>query len=221
VLLHVVEEVPQLRIDDYREGIALRRMENASLAEVSFTHPDGEVSRRVVEAATGYVLDQTSRRPLDQAQQLLESTEARLADAERAMDEFIGHNGVYDPETEYRAVIDEIDAIEAHIASLTIDGGDEDSLSYLDERALALLDEKERLGLALSRYLSLDGELELARASVEEARAVYDEVRVEYQGANSPQSLILRRETVVVHDETERLQRTPDSWIGTSGDGSP
>jgi hypothetical protein len=208
MVVHVLDRVPGLRPEEYVEGVTASRRGSTSLVAVSFVHKDRLMARLTVEAVSTRLLDETARDEFDRSAFLLESARERLTAAQDDLHRFAQDEGIFDAETEYRMVIEEIAFVKREITAASIEDPEEPSIEVLEDRHSVLLQERERLGSALLRYEILVAELDRAQDEVEVASTRYAAAEFEYTTVNTSENLIVSRDVVLFSDDSERLQQT-------------
>ncbi len=205
---HVVSQVPGLDRETYLDRIDASRRGTTSSVALSFLHPNEVVAQSTVGALARRVLDDAARGEFERTQFLLGRATERLDRAEAAMEEFFRGTSVFDPEFEYRSVLNEIAQLDEQITTGQALSYGETYQTELSARRRELEALLPKLGAAMLIHRRLTAELETAQAAWEEATVANDLEEFEYRTVNSVDELITNEEVGPFVDETPRLQTT-------------
>lgn len=204
----VVDQVPGLEREIYLKNISASRRETTSSVALTFLHADQTVAKTTVGTLARQLLDEAARGEFERTQFLLQRATERLDQAEAEMEQFFGGVSVFDPEFEYRSVLNEITQLDQQITTGQALSYGETYLTELTARRSELQDLLPGLGEAMLTYRRLAAELENARAAWEAATINNDLAEFEYRTVNSVDALIISEEVGPFVDATPRLQRT-------------
>lgn len=205
---HVVSQVPGLDRETYVDRITASRRGTTSSVALSFVHADQAVAANTVGTLARRLLDDAARGEYERTQFLLGRATERLDQAEAEIELFFRGVSVFDPEFEYRSVLNEIAQLDEQITTgLALSYGETYQTELAARRAelQAMLPE---LGSAMLIHERLSTELETAQAAWEEATINNDLEEFEYRTVNSLDALITSEEVGPFVDATPRLQRT-------------
>jgi hypothetical protein len=205
---HVISQVPGLEKDTYLDRIDASRRGTTSSVALSFIHPDEAVAAATVGTLARRVLDDAARGEYERTQFLLERATERLDRAEAAMEEFFRGTSAFDPEFEYRGVLNEIAQLDQQITTGQALSYGETYQTELTARRTELQALLPELGAAMLIHRRLSAELDTAQAAWEEATINNDLEEFEYRTVNSVDELITSEEVEPFVDETPRLQAT-------------
>jgi hypothetical protein len=209
VRLYILDQIPELDPDTYPSHLVVERQGATSWVALSFVHEDEDVARATVEVLAIRLLDDAARQDSARALFLVEQATGRLSAAEQALDDFAREEGVFDPEVEYRVLLDDISRLNAEIvATSQSEVVDETYLGALTTERNRLVATRKGLGEALLAFERLATEVANAQRALEEARSEHEEAEFEYLGVNSPNNLIGTRDVAPSVDDTPRLQRS-------------
>ncbi len=207
--LYVLDQVDDLDPGSYPADLSVERQGATSWVQLKFVDEEREVARAAVEVLATRLLDDAARQDRDRAIFLVEQAETRLVAAEEALDDFARSEEVFDPEVEYRILLDEISRLNAEIVATS-------QSEFIDEAYLeALTVERNRLvatrrgmGEALLAFDRLATDVGNAQSALDQAQSEFEQAEFDYLGVNAPNSLIGTREVSSFTDNTARLQRS-------------
>lgn len=205
---HVISQVPGLDRDIYLARIDAQRRGTTSSVALTFIHQDENIAGQTVSALALRVVDDAARGEFERAQFLLERATDRLDQAERAIEEFFRGTSAFDPEFEYRGVLNEIAQLDQQITTgLALSYGETYQTELMARRTelQALL---PQLGSAMLIHGRLSAQLETAQTAWEQATVANDLAEFEYRTVNSASELITSVDVSPFVDETPRLQTT-------------
>lgn len=209
ISLFLLDQIPGLDPDEYPRDLNVEREGATSWVAISFVHADRDVARATVEALAGRLLDDAARHDVDLASFLLDDATGTLTEAQTALNEFAAAENVFDPEVEYRILLDNISRLDAEIVA----AGQDPNVDEAQTASLVL--ERNRLsagragmGEALLTFNRLSASVEDAQSAFQSARADYEAAAFEYERVNAPQNLIGIRELTSFVDNTSRIQRS-------------
>ena len=205
---HVTSQVPGLDRDTYLIRIDAQRRGTTSSVALTFIHPDENIAGQTVSVLAHRIVDDAARSEFERTQFLLERATERLDQAEAAIEEFFRGTSAFDPEFEYRGVLNEIAQLDQQITTgLALSYGETYQTELMARRTelQALLPE---LGSAMLIHGRLSAELETAQTAWEQATVANDLAEFEYRTVNSADELITSEEVIPFVDETPRLQTT-------------
>ena len=205
---HVISQVPALDRENYLERITAVRRGTTSSVELSFLAPDQAVAETTVGTLARWVLDNAARGEYELTQFLLQRATERLDQAETELDEFFGTVSVFDPEFEYRSLLNEIAQLDQQITTGRALSYGETYLAELTARRREVQAQLPELGEAMLTHVRLSTELENAQDAWEEATVNNDLAEFEYRTVNSIETLITSDEVDPFVDVTPRLQVT-------------
>lgn len=205
---YVLSQVPELDRSIYLARVDATRRGITSSVALTFLHPDEIVASRTVSVLANRVLDEAARSEFERTQFLLGRATERLDRAQAAMEEFFRGTPIFDPEFEYRSVLNEIAQLDGQITTGQALGYGETYQTELSARRTELQRLLPGLGAAMLIHQRLSAELETAQAAWEEATINNDLEEFEYRTVNSVDELITSEEVVPFVDETPRLQTT-------------
>jgi hypothetical protein len=205
---HVLSQVPGLERETYLDRIDASRRGTTTSVALSFVHRDERVAATTVDILARRILDDAARGEYERTQFLLERATERLDLAEAEMEEFFRGTSVFDPEFEYRSVLNEIAQLDQQITTGQALSYGETYQTELTARRAELQALLPELGAAMLIHQRLSAELETAQAAWEEATVTNDLEAFEYRTVNSVEELITSKEVVPFVDETPRLQAT-------------
>ncbi|HEY5891011.1 MAG TPA: hypothetical protein VIW94_09960 [Acidimicrobiia bacterium] len=208
VAAFVLDQIPDLDPATYPRDLSVVRQGATSWVSLSFVSEIESVARDTVETLAVRLLDDAARPETDRTQFLLDQASERLAVAGTEFADFTDENDVFDPEVEYRLLLDEISRLSGQITSARLDGADQEYIDSLIREQDRLIGLRPSLGESLLTYRALATSVESARNEVEQARADFDEAQFEYVVTNAPSNLIGTREIEHFVDDTDRLQRS-------------
>lgn len=208
VTLFVLDQVPDLDPDSYPRDLLVERHGATSWVTLSFVHPDDAIARSVVEVLARRLLDDVARQDTERTQFLVDNATERLTQAEVALEEFSREQGVFDPETEYRILLDDISRLNAEIITISNSPeADEDYLDAITGERNRLISSRTRLGGALLEFRGLSADVANAQDALETAQTDHLGAEFEYASINAPENLVGTRELITFTDNSERLQR--------------
>lgn len=205
---HVISQVPALDRESYLERISAVRRGTTSSVELSFLDPDQAVAEATVGTLARWVLDNAARGEYELTQFLLQRATERLDQAETELDEFFGTVSVFDPEFEYRSLLNEIAQLDQQITTGRALSYGETYLAELTARRREVQAQLPELGEAMLTHVRLSTELENAQDAWEEATVNNDLAEFEYRTVNSIETLITSDEVDPFVDVAPRLQVT-------------
>ena len=205
---HVLSQVPGLEREMYLDRIDASRRGTTTSVALSFVHRDEAVAAATVDILARRILDDAARVEYERTQFLLERATERLDVAEAEMEEFFRGTAVFDPEFEYRGVLNEIAQLDQQITTGQALSYGETYQTELTARRAELRALLPGLGAAMLIHQRLSAELETAQAAWESATVANDLEEFEYRTVNSVDELITSAEVVPFVDETPRLQAT-------------
>ena len=205
---HVLGQVPGLGRETYLDRIDASRRGTTTSVALSFVHRDEAIAAATVDILARRILDDAARGEYERTQFLLERATERLDLAEAEMEEFFRGTSVFDPEFEYRSVLNEIAQLDQQITTGQALSYGETYQTELTARRAELQALLPEMGAAMLIHQRLTAELETAQAEWEEATVNNDLEEFEYRTVNSVEELITSKEVVPFVDETPRLQAT-------------
>lgn len=209
ISLFLLDQIPDLNRDEYPRDLSVEREGATSWVAISFVHSDREVARATVETLALRLLDDAARQDVDRTSFLLDKAAQRLTEAQMALDEFAATESVFDPEVEYRILLDEISRLDAEIVAAgqdpEVDETFVDSLVFERNRLMA---GRAGLGEALLTFNRLSADVGNAQNAFQKARADNEAAVFEYEGVNAPQNLVGIRELTPFIDNAARIQRS-------------
>ncbi len=205
---HVLSQVPGLRRETYLDRIDASRRGTTTSVALSFVHRDEAVAAATVDVLARRILNDAAQGEYERTQFLLQRATERLDLAEAEMEEFFRGTSVFDPEFEYRSVLNEIAQLDQQITTGQALSYGETYQTELTARRAELRALLPELGAAMLIHQRLTAELETAQAAWEEATVNNDLEEFEYRTVNSVEELITSQEVVPFVDETPRLQAT-------------
>lgn len=209
VTLYILDQVPDLDPGSYPADLSVERQGATSWVQLAFVDEEKQVARATAEVLAIRLLDDAARQDRDRAIFLVQQAEARLSAAETALDEFARDEEVFDPEVEYRILLDEISRLNAEIvATSQSEVIDEAYLEALTVERNRLVGTRRGMGEALLAFDRLATDVENAQRALDQAQSEFQEAEFEYLGINAPASLIGSRDITSFNDNSARIQRS-------------
>jgi hypothetical protein len=211
---HVISQVPSLDRESYLERITSVRRGTTSSVELTFLDPDRAVAEATVGTLARWVLDDVARSEYELTQFLLERATERLDQAEAEIERFFGTVSVFDPEFEYRSLLNEIAQLDQQITTGRALSYGDTYLAELTARKAQVQARLPALGEAMLTHGRLSTELSNAQDAWEEATLNNDLAEFEYRTVNSTETLITSEVVDPFVDEVPRLQTTALAAVG-------
>lgn len=205
--LYVLDQLPQLDPDAFPADLGVERQGATSWVTMTFVHADEEMARQVLELLTTRILDDTARLEVDRTEFAVQQATLELETAQANFEAFIRSRSVFDPEVEYRMLLDELSRLQTEIVIAQTDDADEAYVDSLIEERTRLEAERPLLGENLIAFQDLENEVGVARESLDQALEAYEEAEFTYLTVDDPSKLVGSREVAPFVDNSQRLQR--------------